>query len=489
MSGLSILLEQQITQSNKTMAQLLGDGWTVREPRNWENTHDRIKSSDGYIMYKLKPEETPDGGNTTPDDNQGSGTTPTPPDNSQGSGATPTPPDNSQGDEVTPTPVDDTPQKSSEEILRGEMTKMFSIFNFYALKNGKAVRFDVKDVDKDAVLTYIIANTPSGKDVDDRFVHGMISYIISKGGQPYYLTYSRGADGVDGIEGVEEVNTLFEGKLGLESILIEHRRLSEQNGPNPATTEVIYIYAPKSDPGIIDYKLYGGTYARNKVSDLYKDESIKDTEPQPNADTKPQEDKGTTTTGETPATDEKRPEEELKVDPKADMVQKKAEKEGVESIIGNLNDYQQRVLKNYTNQDYTTEKPANQDMEIFDIVDLSKTEEAFKDFKTFPVYRPKRMNEANLNAYAEALDAQNVDRKMCKTTVKMFHEAGKERKRLSDNAKKQFADYITACNYQIKNFMDMGVTKKKIAELENNMSESPSYEINYSARTVGGNKF
>ena len=59
----------------------------------------------------------------------------------------------------------------------------------------------------------------------------------------------------------------------------------------------------------------------------------------------------------------------------------------------------------------------------------------------------------------------------------------------SKMTKKQFADYITACNYQIKNFMDLGVTKKKIAELENNMSENPSYEINYSARTVGGNKF
>ena len=385
---------------------------------------------------------------------------------------TPIPSDNERDDETpTPTPTP-TVETSTEEVLRGEMTKMFPIFNFYALKNGKKIRFDVKDVDKDAVLTYIIRNTPSGKDVDDRFVHGMISYIISKGGQPYYLTYSRGADGIDGIEGVEEVNTLFEGKLGLEFILIEHRRLSEQN-ESPAGTERIFIYAPKSDPGVIEYKLYRGLYAKNKVDNLYNTESVVVTEPQPNADAKPQEDKGTTTTGETPAADEKRPEEELKVDPKADMVQKKAEKEGVESIIGNLNDYQQRVLKNYTNQDYTTEKPANQDMEIFDIVDLSKTEEAFKDFKTFPVYRPKRMNEANLNAYAEALDAQNVDRKMCKTTVQMFHEAGKQKKRLSDNAKKQFADYITACNYQIKNFMDLGVTKKKIAELENNMSEKP----------------
>lgn len=416
---------------------------------------------------------------------QGGESTPTPPNNNQGNESTPTPPDNSQDGQQQSPQEPQEPQKSPEEVLRGEMTKMFPIFNFYALKNGKSIRFDVKDVDKDAVLTYIISNTPSGKDVDDRFVHGMISYIISKGGQPFYLTYSRGADNVDGIEGVEEVNTLFEGKLGLESILLEDRYLSEQM----AGTEVVYIYAPKTDAGQVDYKLYRGPYAKNKVSDLYNRQSVEVTAPQPNADAKPQEDKGTSTTGETSTTTEKRPEEELKVNPKADMVQKKAEQEGVESIIGNLNDYQQRVLKNYTNQDYTTEKPANQDMEIFDIVDLSKTEEAFKAFKTFPVYRPKRMNETNLSAYAEALDAQNVDRKMCKTTVQMFHEAGKQKKRLSDNAKKQFADYITACNYQIKNYMDLGVTKKKMAELENNMSENPSYEINYSARTVGGNKF
>lgn len=433
---------------------------------------------------KPKPGATPIGGQrqsqTTPsDDSQGDQSTP--PNNNQGNESTPTPPDNSQDGQQQPQQPQE-PQKSTEEVLRGEMTKMFPIFNFYALKNGKSIRFDVKDVDKDAVLTYIISNTPSGKDIDDRFVHGMISYIISKGGQPFYLTYSRGADGVDGIEGVEEVNTLFEGKLGLESILLENRYLSEQM----AGTEVIYIYAPKTDAGQVDYKLYRGPYAKNKVSDLYNRQSAEETTPQPNADAKPQPN---ATTGQTSTTTEKRPEEEMKVEPKKEMVQKKAEKEGVESVIRALTPDQQRVLKNYTNQDWSTQKPANEDMSIMDVIDLVGKEEEFKDFETFPMYRPKRMTEANLNTYAEALDAQNVNRSMCKTTITMYYDAAKQRKRLSDNAKKQFADYITACNYQIKNYYDLGITRGKIEELENEMSENPSYEINYSARTVGGNKF
>ena len=105
------------------------------------------------------------------------------------------------------------------------------------------------------------------------------------------------------------------------------------------------------------------------------------------------------------------------------------------------------------------------------------------------MYRPKRMTEQNLESYSELLDSQDVDRGMCKSTVKVFYDAATEKKRLSDNSKKQFADYITACNLQIKNFRDLGVTKKKIEALENKMSNNPSYQINYSARTIGGNKF
>jgi hypothetical protein len=254
-------------------------------------------------------------------------------------------------------------------------------------------------------------------------------------------------------------------------------------------TEVVYIFAPENDPGVIDYKLYKGAYAKNKVSRLYNQQSAQQTQEQPNAQAQDQQAQQSASTGQTQTANEKRPEEELKVDPKTEMVQKKAEKEGVEGVIGNLDDYQQRVLKNYTNQDWSTEKPANENMDIFDVIDLVGKEEAFKDFKTFPLYRPKRMNEANLNTYAEALDAQNVDRQMCKTTVKMYYDAATQKKRLSDNAKKQFADYIHACKYQIKRFNDLNRTSKMIDAIENDIDENPSYVINYSARTVGGNKF
>jgi hypothetical protein len=409
-------------------------------------------------------------------------------DNSKGDKSKDT--DNSKGDKSKDTDNDKGSQKTPEEVLKGDMTAMFPVFSFYALKNGKSIRFDVKDVDKDAVLQYIMSNTPNDEEIDDRFVHGMISYIISKGGQPFYFTYSRGS-GVNGIKDVKDVSSLVESKIGLKSILLKERYVTEQM----AGTETVYIFAPEGEPGQISYQLYKGPYAKNKVSDLYSKSAASKSQEVPN------EKVGTPLTPEQPNSQEqtsqeqsstnndKRPEEEMKVNPKADMVQKKAEKEGVESIINNLNDYQQRVLKNYTNQDWTTEKPVNEDMSVFDVIDLVKQEEAFKVFKTFPLYRPKRMTEQNLTSYAELLDAQNVDRGMCKTTVKMYYDAAKQKKRLSDNAKKQFADYITACDLQIKNFMDLGVTKKKIAAIENDIDESPSYIINYSARTVGGNKF
>ena len=391
----------------------------------------------------------------------------------------------SQGDTGTTTDAVTTDEKSEADKLKETLMSLFPAFYVYTLKNGKSVRFDVKDVNKDEVVNYIIQNTPDNEEVDDRFIHGLVAYIISNGGKPFYFTYSKGG-GKDISKNVINVDSLVESKkIGLKSILLNENYLMEQM----AGTEVVYIFAPDSDTGVIDYKFYKGPYAKNKVSRLYNAEMAKATAnggDNAKANTTPEVDPKLPTPPPPPP---KPAEDELNITPKIEMIQKKAEQSGVESIMKNLNPEQQRVLKNYTNQDWSTLKPANQDMDVYDVINLKDDETSFKDFKTFPLYRPKRMTENNLNAYAGLLDSQNVERQMCKATAKIYYDGAKARKRLSDNAKKQMADYLTACNYQIKNYMDLGKTKEYFAAFENDLDEVPSFIINYSARTVGGNKF
>ena len=480
MSGLSILLEQAIAQSEKTMSELLDDGWSIREPRNWAETHDRIKSSDGYIMYKPKPQADPEPeeesqgnqenqGNQSNQGNQGGG---------GGSNNFPemeTDPNGESGgvesggrEEV---------EVSEDQKLRDDLKSLFEKIKFYEFQadSRDGVPFPKKpftDEEKENVITWIVNNTPSADGTDDRFVHGIIHYMLTHGHYPYYYTWTPGVTGIDGFEGVTQID---ESKIGLLAVLLE-----QSSG---ARTNVVYVYAPELKAGIVDYQLFQGIGADRHVTSLYASKLTKQPAPEPNKqaqDGKP--------SGETPANTEpeKRPEEELGNSNR--MIVAKASKEGVDAILPSLSDEQKRILQGYYDEDYTTERPADKDMQIMDMVDLAKQESVFADFKTFPIYRPKRMTEQNLESYADMLDAQNVDRKMCKTTVKMFYDAAMEKKRLSVNVKKQYADYITACKNQIKVF-GIGNTKKKIDKLENEMGSNPSYEINYSARTVGGNKF
>jgi hypothetical protein len=396
---------------------------------------------------------------------------------------TPTLNDDSSGDAptqkstVTPSPTP-TQGPNFEETLNQRMSDMFNVFDVFDGNDTELVK-KLSDSDRDAIKGNVIrrlkgdfGDNLSDMDLsilDDTFVNYMVDYMVdNKNMEPFYIRYI--PTNVYKITPKRIVEA-----VGLMKVLVEQGLSTDR--------EILYINY-KAGGG---FEIIGGPGARNQASANFRSQKgDKMIQPKETGVGKRQTQQQPQQKPEQP---EKRPEEEMEVNPKANMVQKKAEKEGVESVIKNLSQEQQRVLRNYTNQDWTTEKPSNQDANIMDIIDLSKQEESFKVFKTFPMYRPKRMAEQNLESYSELLDAQNVDRGMCKSTVKVFYDAATERKRLSDNTKKQFADYITACNLQFKNFMDLGITKSKIEALENKMGNNPSYQINYSARTIGGNKF
>ena len=294
--------------------------------------------------------------------------------------------------------------------------------------------------------------------VDDTFMNYLINYmVVDKKMDPFYIEYIP--------DPVYKLGNFNEDKgQGKES---------SREGFS-VNTEKVYIQYTDGD----NFKIVGGPDGKNAAAVTYNRRTGQPVSG-PEEPVRPSGEQPSQNKSSEP---EKRPEEEMNVN-------QKSEKEGVESIMNNLSQQQKRVLQNNTNQDWTTEKPANQDDNVFDVIDLTTEEDSFEMFRTFPMYRPKMMTEQNLESYSELLDAQDVNRAVCKSTVKVFYDAATGKKRLSDNSKIQYADYITACHLQIKNYRDLGVTKKKIEALENKMANNPSYQINYSARTIGGNKF
>jgi len=448
MKGLEILLEQEHKYESPSDA--LNDGWTSKRPGDYSVEKYDLIEVKGIKMYRLKEVE------------QGSA-------NQGVSSGKPSKDKKSDGkkDEVN----------TSQTDLTDKIAGLMKSVDFYNGQSETPIRFDEEDAlnSVSANLLRLQKNNQLTPDnTDDLFVQYMVRYLVGKKKHPLYFEYD---PNFFNIEFMEIMENKF--RVGLETLLIESRVIIKEQVGNLRG----YI---QYRPGSSQFAVVSSELNSNDLEKV-KSAYVRKTQKPIEIEQKPQQ--GQSQNQQTPEQPEKRPEEEMKVNPKVDMIKKKAEKEGVESVIKNLSQEQQKVLQNYTNQDWATDKPANQDENIMDIIDLSKQEESFKVFETFPMYRPKRMTEQNLESYSELLDAQNVDRGMCKSTVKVFYDAATEKKRLSDNAKKQFADYITACNLQFRNFMDLGVTKKKIEALENKMGNNPSYQINYSARTIGGNKF
>jgi hypothetical protein len=366
--------------------------------------------------------------------------------------------------------------QSSQTDLTDKIAGLMRSVDFYSGQSDTPIRFDEKDAlnSVSAMLLRLQQNKQlTNENIDDFFVQYMVKYLVSKKKHPLYFEYD---PNFFNIEFMNIMENNFH--VGLESLLIESRVIIKEQVGN-LRGYVQYI------PGSPQFAIVSSDLNNNDLEKV-KSAYVRKTQKPVELEQKPQTQQQKPQTQQQP---QQKPEEQLRVSPRADMIQKKAEKEGVESVIKSLTPEQQRVLRNYTNQDWTTEKPTNEYESIMEKIDLSQKEESFKEFDTFNIYRIKRMTDQDLERYVELVDSQNVSRPKCKSTVKVFYDAAIKKKRLSDNDKKQFADYITACNLQIKNFRDLGITRKKIEALENKMVNNPSYQINYSARTIGGNKF
>jgi len=434
--SLEIILEQN---SSKTRKELKSEGWSAIKPDNYTpRTHDTIMSSDGWLMYKEKMSSSP------PVDNE------------------------KKDDKVI---VKDKQVPNFEETLNQRMSEMFNVFDVFDGDDTELVK-KLSDSDRDAIkgnairrLKGDIGDNLSDIDfsiLDDTFVNYMVDYMITKKKmEPFYIRYIPTK--------VYKITPRMVEAVGLMKVLVEQGLTT-----NRETLYINYI----SGGG---FEIIGGPGARNEASINFRSQKgDKIIQPRETGVGKRQ----------TQQQPQQKPEEQLRVSPRADMIQKKAEKEGVESIFNNLPKELQDIVREYENQQFSTKRPLDQTMDNYDQIDLVKKESQFqnKGFESFFMWRLKPSvaeNEGAFKRFAEMLSNYTPDKDMCKTVAEFYAKAAElDVPNATDDIQKH-ASYLTRCRRKNFKYMDFGKTKKLIDSFQSKLSSRPRYQINYSTGKVG----
>jgi 5'-deoxynucleotidase YfbR-like HD superfamily hydrolase len=409
------------------------------------------------------PGRKPGGGTHSSDEEQGSSQQGGSKQRSVGS-------DNAPADNTSSTTPNQGP--NFEENLNQRMSEMFNVFDVFDGDDTELVK-KLSDSDRDAIKGNVIrrlkgefGDNLSGMNVsilDDTFVNYMVDYMITKKKmEPFYIRYIP--------TNVYKITPRMVESVGLMKVLVEQGLTT-----NRETLYINYI----SGGG---FEIIGGPGARNEASINFRSQKgDKIIQPRETGVGKRQTQQGQP---------QQKPEEQLRVSPRADMIQKKAEKEGVESIFNNLPKELQDIVREYENQQFSTKRPLDQTMDNYDQIDLVKKESQFqnKGFESFFMWRLKPSvaeNEGAFKRFAEMLSNYTPDKDMCKTVAEFYAKAAElDVPNATDDIQKH-ASYLTRCRRKNFKYMDFGKTKKLIDSFQSKLSSRPRYQINYSTGKVG----
>lgn len=384
------------------------------------------------------------------------------------------------GNEVTPTPTPTPTQGPNfEETLNQRMSDMFNVFDVFDGNDTELVK-KLSDSDMDAIKGNVIrrlkgkfGDNLSDMDLsilDDTFINYMVDYMIdNKNMEPFYIRYI--PTNVYKITPKRIVEA-----IGLMKVLVEQGLTTDR--------ETLYVnYTPSGG-----FEIIGGAGARNQASANFRSQKGND-------DIQARETSGrqrqASQTPQQPTQPERRPEEEMGVNPKAEMIQKKAESEGVQTIYDNLPEDLQKTLDEYLNgQGYQTDKPNDQVIDNYEVIDLVKKESSFKDkgFKTFPLWRLNpniTEDDGAFQRFAGMLEKYTPDRDMCKTIAQMYEKNAELDVPNATEDIQRHANYLTRCRRKNFKYMDFGKTKKLIDSFQSELGSRPRYQINYSTGKAG----
>ena len=435
MKSLKILLEQK---SYVTVESAESDAWSLKRPSDYNSTTHDIITVEGFKMYKPKTSVTPD--------------------------------------PVTPDPGTPTPDTeiAKEEAMRNRLLAMFGEFKIFAVDDTEMVKsLRTDETSKNYIVDTAIrkGKVKPADELDDIFVQVLVKYLIdnnkNKKKLPFRIEYP--ADEY-------KINVFVNEVKGLAKILFE------QN--NYVGTKTMYINYAKNG------KNFGFTNDKNAASHSY---NILTHEQSRNQGDNATAKKTTEVKPEVKPevqTPPKPAEDELNITPKIEMIQKKMDEEGIESIRQYLNDRQKKEILYYINQNYTDKTPATAGLEDWEWIDLvDKSGDVFKGFETFKLYKIRKLDLDTHIDIARKMDNQEVNKDNCKTYAAYYEEyANGAYDPMPRQELMSYGKYLTKCVAKRFKYMDFGQTNKRLASFQNSAEvDSPQYVINYSARTVGGN--
>ena len=443
MKGLKILLEQE--NNYQSAAEAKKDGWSARRPSDYSSDlYDMIKVG-GFTMYRPKEVEQPD-------------------------------------DEVV---KDDKKEVKVEEGInvKERSALLLKGIKFFDGQSSKPMSFD-----EEAALNYVTSflselqkeKKLNDTNIDDLFVEYMVKFLTRNNKYPFKFEYDPKFYEISFSEVMENKEP-----VGLEKILVEVRKhLFEQ----PVGDNTGYIQYVPGSSGFAIVNPERGSADWDRVTSDYVRKTQKPIEDSQFTQTSSREENSQQ---QTPQPPQKRPEEELNITPKAQMIQKKAETEGVESIYENLpKDLQERLNEYINKQGYQTNKPNDQVIDNYDMIDLVQKESSFKEkgFDTFPIWRLKpniTEDDASFKRFAEMLERYTPDKNMCKTIAEIYAKQAEIDVPNATSDIQKYANYLTRCRRKNFKYLDFGKTKKLIDSFQSELGSRPNYQINYSTGKAG----
>lgn len=346
-----------------------------------------------------------------------------------------------------PAPATSTTSTPAKVETKREGLEYFTTFVFKD-KEGKEFKFS--DDDKSEVLDLLPKFTNiNGKkyDNDDAFVRASIYYLLKKGKPVFSVTYLN--DAKTTIQLDENKN------IGL-GILLEQIETT--------------IYVAKGEGNNFTIT---NDKKRAMRSVWAKPGEVKN-EPKPTASAPAAPTGKTETNTTTPAQD-------MGVTPKPEMIQKVTEKQGEEGLQNALNPEQWKLYSDYMDKGYTADKPEDKLLSAYEVVDLNTINaEVFP--QEFKVYRIKKLDVNSIDAYAESLSDQDVNKKACRQTIKLYVDTALDRKLISDRTRKNLASFIISCKAQFRDgFDDFKKTEKRLDTIQNKFvgPQYCKYKINF----------
>lgn len=150
----------------------------------------------------------------------------------------------------------------------------------------------------------------------------------------------------------------------------------------------------------------------------------------------------------------------------------------------------QGEIKRLIEQNWSLEKPLDSMLNLYELLSVVDNE-SFIRIGNKEMYRLKQTGnqEALINAATKIAKSQTVEKKACKTEIDSYIRFADANIKMDSKMLDDIANFIIACDDQIKNWGPLSSIPKKLIQITNYDGERRRFAINFSAnKRLGENK-